>query len=86
MRTIALASDFVIADGVTIKTCSAEDVIVLRAFAARDRDWLDIEGVALRQAGKLDLRLISSEIEPLLELKGTPEDSGRLRRILGSAE
>jgi hypothetical protein len=29
--------------------CSAEDLIVHKAFAGRDRDWLDIEGVVIRQ-------------------------------------
>jgi hypothetical protein len=35
------------------------------AFAGRTKDWLDIEGIAVRQAGRLDERLIWTEIVPL---------------------
>jgi hypothetical protein len=41
-----------------------------------------VEGVAIRQAGRRDERLIWSELEPLLELKGAPEAARRLRAIL----
>lgn len=79
------ASDFAIGPGVVIFTCSAEDLIVFKAFAGREKDWLDIEGIAIRQAHRLDDRLVWSELIPLLDLKGTPEDAGRLRAILGRA-
>ena len=49
-------------------TCSAEDLVVFKAFASRDKDWLDIEGIVLRQAGKLDERLIWQELQPLVDL------------------
>ena len=41
-------------------TCSAEDLIVLKAFAARGRDWVDVEGIIVRQAGALDWRTSTS--------------------------
>ena len=81
-HAVARASDFTIAPGAAILTCGAEDLIVFKAFAARPRDWLDIEGIAIRHAGRLDERLIWTELVPLLELKETPEDAGRLRDIL----
>jgi len=84
-HAVARASDFTIAPGVVIRTCSAEDLIVFKAFAGRARDWLDIEGIAVRQAGRLDERLIWAELVPLLELKETPEDAHRLRAILDRA-
>jgi hypothetical protein len=68
--------------GATITTCCAEDLIVFKAFAGRERDWLDIEGVAVRQGGKLDEALIWLEVEPLLALKEATEDAERLRSIL----
>ena len=39
--------------GATLRTCSAEDLIVHKAFAARPQDWVDIEGVILKQCGQL---------------------------------
>jgi hypothetical protein len=81
-RVVERASDFTIAAGVTLHTCSAEDLIVLKAFAGRDLDWADIRGLAIRQAGRLDEALILRELEPLLDLKGEPEAAARLREIL----
>ncbi|MBI3296641.1 MAG: hypothetical protein HYZ75_00650 [Elusimicrobia bacterium] len=37
--------------------------------ATRPRDWLDIEGVIVRQSGKLDWPYIMSQLEPLAELE-----------------
>ena len=84
-HAVARASDFMIAPGAVILTCSAEDLIVFKAFAGRPRDWLDIEGIAIRQADRLDERVIWTELVPLLELKETPEDADRLRAVLGRA-
>ena len=81
-HAVARASDFMIAPSAVILTCSAEDLMVFKAFAGRPQDWLDIEGIAVRHAGRLDERLIWTELIPLLELKETPEDAGRLRAIL----
>jgi Nucleotidyl transferase AbiEii toxin, Type IV TA system len=82
-RMVARASDFMVAPGATLRTCSAEDLVVLKAFAARGKDWVDIEGIAVRQAHRLDEPLIWRELDPLLELKGVPEAATRLRAILG---
>jgi len=59
-------------DGDPIRTCSAEDLIVHKVFAGRDRDWLDVDGVLIRQASSLNLTIIKEELPPLLDLK---EDS-----------
>ena len=84
-RAVSRASDFTIAPGVVILTCGAEDLVVFKAFAGRPRNWLDIESIAIRQAGRLDERLIWAELVPLLELKETPEDARQLRAILDRA-
>ena len=60
--------------------------MVLKAFAGRVLDWHDVKGVAIRQAGRLDEKLIFRELTPLVELKGTPEAAGRLREILRQAQ
>jgi hypothetical protein len=68
-------------DGAAIRTCSAEDSIVFKTFAGRDKDWLDVEGIVVRQGQRLDTELIIEELGPLLDLKGTTEDLARLQRL-----
>jgi hypothetical protein len=66
---------------VTLLTCSAEDLIVLKAFADRPKDWVDVEGVLTRQRGKLSWRYIWAQLRPLAELKGEPEILAGLKRL-----
>ncbi len=70
---IARASRFAFPGRVPLLTCSAEDLIVLKAFAARGRDWVDIEGIIVRQAGTLDWRYIDEQLGPLAALKEDPD-------------
>ncbi len=56
-----------------IRTCSAEDLVVLKAFANRPQDWIDIEKVVIRRSKKLDKEMIFEELTPLAELKEEPE-------------
>jgi hypothetical protein len=81
-RAVDRASPFVLPNGDGVTTCSAEDLIVHKAFAARDKDWLDIEGIVTRQRDKLDRSLIYDELLPLLELRDDPTIEARLRRLL----
>ena len=67
------ATDYEFAPGVTIRTASAEDLIVFKAFAARPKDWIDIEGIVIRQGDRLDWELIQRYLSPLVELKEEPE-------------
>ena len=70
---MARASRFAFPGHVLLRTCSAEDLIVLKAFAARGRDWVDVEGIIVRQAGTLDWRYIDEQLRPLVSLKGAPD-------------
>ena len=65
---------------VSLRTCSAEDLIVLKAFAGRGQDWVDVEHVIVRQAGKLDWNYVWEQLAPLAELKGAPEILDRLEQ------
>ncbi len=67
------SSLFVFPGDVSLRTCSAEDLVVLKAFASRAKDWLDVEGVLIRQTGRLDWPYIRSQLAPLAELKEAPE-------------
>jgi hypothetical protein len=81
-RCVERSSPFDIGHGQSLVTCCAEDLIVFKAFAGRDRDWLDIETIILRQQEGLDLDTIRRELTPLLELKGDAETPPRLQRLL----
>ena len=45
-RTVQRASRYHIAEHQALLTCSAEDLIVHKAFADRPQDWLDVAGEA----------------------------------------
>ena len=81
-RAIARSSMFPIGSDVGLRTCSAEDLIVFKTFAGRDKDWLDVEGVITRQADTLDAEQIWHELKPLLELKEDEVAAKRLQTLL----
>lgn len=67
-------------------TCSAEDLIVLKAFAGRMKDWSDIEGIIIRNGERLDAGYIFGQLEPLCEVKESPEILEKLRDLLSSSK
>jgi hypothetical protein len=81
-RAVNRASPFLVAEGVSLMTCGAEDLVVFKAFAGRDQDWIDIAGIALRQGRRLQEGLIWEELTPLLQLKEDDLSGPRLRRLL----
>jgi len=83
-RLIARSTWFEFASGERVRTCSAEDLIVMKAVAGRDQDWLDIKGVLIRQREELDWNTLVSELRPLAELKEAPEIIARLETLRGS--
>ena len=70
---VSRSSVFAFPTNTLLRTCSAEDLVVMKSFAARSRDWADIEGIIVRQTGKLDWTYIHSQLDPLVELKEAPE-------------
>ena len=80
-NSIRRSSPFSLGEGRTLTTCSAEDLLVHKVVANREKDWLDIEGVLARQSGRLDLALFRNEVEPLLELREEPELMVRFDRL-----
>ena len=51
--------------GIELRTCAAEGLIVLKAFAGRGQDRVDVERVIVRQTGKLDWTYIFDQLTPL---------------------
>jgi len=78
---IERSSLFEFEPGSVLRTCSAEDLIVLKLFAFRPRDVLDAETIAIRQRAVLDWPYIAANLEPLAELKGQPEIMATCERL-----
>ncbi|MBI3986394.1 MAG: hypothetical protein HY343_05715 [Lentisphaerae bacterium] len=76
------ATPFEFDAGLILPTCSAEDLFVMKAFAARVQDWLDVKGIAVKQEKSLNRSYILKHLAQLCELKETPEIMAQARRIL----
>lgn len=66
---------------INLLTCSADDLIIMKAFADRQRDWADIKSIIDRQQGKIDRRYILARLSPLCDLKKAPEILSRLDNL-----
>jgi hypothetical protein len=82
-RMIDRSSVWQLGDERSLRTCSAEDLVVQKAFAGRDQDWVDIRNVIDRQTDALDRALIIREVKPLLDLKDDRPARTRLNSLLG---
>lgn len=80
-RVIERASAFDFSEGVSITTASAEDMLVLKAFAGREQDWSDVEGILVRQRRKVDVEYVRAELTPLSQLKEDPAIVDRFERL-----
>ena len=76
---------FEFAPGLNLRTCSAEDLMVMKLFASRAIDIRDAEGIAVRHRNSLDWRYIEDQLTPLAEAKEEPailSELARLRRLV----
>lgn len=80
-RCVERASEFDFGPGLRLFTCAAEDLVILKAFAGRAQDWVDLENVLVRQRRALDWELIVGELRPLLALREAPENLERLQQL-----
>ena len=78
---VSRATKVDIGDGRLLPFCTAEDLFIMKAFADRTRDWLDVESVAMRQEA-LDTAYILDTLRELADLKEAPEILTRARGIL----
>jgi hypothetical protein len=66
-----------------LRICSAEDLIVMKAFADRPQDRLDLRGILVRQGTEnLDWKHIWGQLTPLAEVKESPEILSHLRELV----
>lgn len=80
-EVIGRATEFATYVGRPIPVCSAEDLIVYKAFASRDRDWADLEGVVQRQGSAIDRAVVIDRLIPLVEIRGDPSIVPKLENV-----
>lgn len=80
-KMIKRATPFIFSPKCSLITCSAEDLIVLKSFANRTKDWMDVENILIRQSKNLDTKYIIQELFPLCELKEDLEIVDNLKRL-----
>jgi hypothetical protein len=80
-KLVSRASLYEFIPGLSLPTCSAEDLIVLKSFADRARDWADVETIIVRQRKQLDWEYISEQLKPLCQVKESLEIIERLERL-----
>lgn len=78
---IARAAEVEFQPGVALRICSAEDLLVLKAFADRLQDRADAEGIAKRRGRGLDWDAVLTRLAPLAETKGDPGMLDRVRLL-----
>ena len=84
-RCVARSSPWALTPDAVLRTCSAEDLVVLKAFASRPQDWVDVESIAVRLRSTLDWNLVFEELEPLAAARELPGLLDRLHRLQNKA-
>ena len=65
-----------------LRVVTVEDLVVMKAFARRDRDLADLSGILARQEGRPDLRYVHRWLAELLELSGRSDELDWLKQFL----
>ena len=79
---MARATHFAYLPDCSLLTCSVEDLLVLKAFADRTRDWMDVKSILVRQSESLDTTYILEHLTPLCDLKEAPEIVTKLQKLM----
>jgi hypothetical protein len=79
---VVRAKNVQVVSGIRLRLCTAEDLVIYKAFADRPIDWLDVEGIVAKQRRKLDWKYVFAHLEPLAEMKDEPEIVGKLKTII----
>lgn len=82
-RLVSRATRYEFLPGLSQPTCSAEDLVVLKSFADRPRDWADVDTILVRQEDRLDWGYIFEQLRPLCQTKDAPEIIEHLESLLG---
>ena len=82
-QMIQRSSFFEFSPECSLRTCSAEDLLILKLFAYRPRDVLDAETIAVRQRGALDWPYVEKYLGPLAAVKEKREIMETLDQLRG---
>ncbi|MBI2685338.1 MAG: nucleotidyl transferase AbiEii/AbiGii toxin family protein [Acidobacteria bacterium] len=86
-RVVERATPYQFAPSIALRTCSVEDLMVMKLFAARAIDIRDAEGIAARHDRSIDWGYVEEQLRPLAEAKderGILAQFKRIRRLGGS--
>ncbi|MFH0937770.1 MAG: hypothetical protein V1899_00565 [Planctomycetota bacterium] len=67
------ASPYMYTSESALLTCSAEDLVIMKVFAGRPIDVIDVERILIRQGKALNLRHIRHWLAMLADLKDDPD-------------
>lgn len=73
IEALELASSWEIVPAVTLRTCSAEHLIVYKLIAARPHDIVDVDGIVRTQGDRLNIDCIRRWGREFAELKEDPD-------------
>ena len=80
-QVVSRATRYEFLPALSLLTCSAEDLVILKAFADRPRDWGDVETIIARRQARLDWDYIYEQLEPLCQVNDHPEIVDRVHRL-----
>ena len=80
------ATPYEFSPGLALRTCSAEDLMVMKLFASRAIDIRDAEGIAVRNDKTLEWSYVEEHLIPLAEAKDDPGILKEFARIRTLAE
>ncbi|MBI2267430.1 MAG: nucleotidyltransferase, partial [Armatimonadetes bacterium] len=69
-------------EGTAMTFCTAEDLIIHKAIADRDKDWNDIEGIVWRQKKRLDIAYVRHWLRQWAEELEKPQMVSRFESLL----
>lgn len=72
--------------GIVVPICTAEDLIIHKAISQREKDWMDIEGILIRQGDRLDQEYILNWLEQFAQALERPEIVARYRTLRTALE
>jgi len=84
-KIIEHAQDIEYLPGLSLRICSAEDLVILKSFADRLQDWADVESVIDERENTLDWSYVNGELETLCALKESTDILKKLRDLRGNA-
>lgn len=68
-------------EGVSVRVCTAEDLIIHKATANREKDWIDIEGIVIRQGSKIDQRYVTKWLKQFAAGLDSPQILSRYQTL-----